>query len=426
MILQKLSNFDSSYFNVKVGKLPPNTKGSEYLTDKIISFEIVEELGKMMHGTLMMEEDFYFKTSSIMSKFTPIELWWGYKSKEQIQKDAYVKTKNSMELFTPAQATRYAKGFIHNPSWNCGSDGKQMYSCQFMCYDNPWMQAGNKLYNGGTKGTVIIQALVEMGIVNSAFVKFRRSNDVVMGDTAIRRDNCSLFKFLNQLALEWQCIFRIVYDKNQQPQALFCNFDDDKTIQLFTNLVGGCVGSSVLWEYKGGKKNVMSYTAQYNSAEGGAGDNVQMVMMNGQPTFFRTIANTNTVQYFKLNTEKMAAEMRNSGNVGAQSQLLGKWLQANKWEDIKRYFDVTTTTTAPQGIGLSINLEAIGNPLCTAPSRAVFGDGFPDIFKIKGAAQTSAVSFYQTGVTHKIDKSGYKMSVSIADAFTVTGGTLVA
>lgn len=419
MAIQSVNNFDSSFFSVKVKGITDNSAAEKYMTKKVISFEINEEIGKMMHGNLQMEEDFFFKTSFAMPRFNEIELQWGYKNKDQIQKDSYVKSINPKEIFTSGQLTRYAKGRIQNPMWTCGSDGKMIYSCSFLCFDNMWLSTGNKIYNNTTKGAVVLQVLQEMQIT-STFIKFRREKDIVNGDTSIRRDNCSLFRFLNRLALEWQCIFRVAYDnKTKKPVALFCNYDDDKTIEGFVNTVDAATGSSILWEYKGGKRNVMSYSAQYNSSEGGTGDNVQIQIVNGQPTFFRTIASTQTVIYYKLNTSKMAAEMKGQGDTLAQSQLLTKWLQAQKWEDIKKYFDPISSTTAPQGVGLTVNIEAIGDPLCTSPARAKFGQGFPDILSSKG------IIFYQTSVSHKIDQSGYKMSVSIADSFTVNGGTLI-
>jgi len=415
-----INNFDSSFFSVKVEGILNGSPAAKFLTDKVINFEITEEMGKMMHGTLQMEEGFEFITSNSLKRFAAIEVQWGYKNKEQIQKDAYVKTKNPQEIFTSGQLVRFAKGRIQNPSWSCGSDGKMIYNCSFMCFDNSWLPSGNKIYENDTKFGVIMKILQDMGIKKS-FVKFTRGRDVVNGDTAIRRDSRSLFRFLNQLAMEWQCLFRVAYDnKLKQSVALFCNYNDEKTIEMFVNTVGSCVGSSILWEYKGGKRNVMSYTAQYNSAEGGTGDSVKAIMINGQMTFQRTVAETQTVHYYVLNSAKMQQEMTAAGSAVAQTQLLKNWMSQQNFQDLvdRKYFRDVTSTTAPQGIGLTVNIESIGDPLCTAPARAKFGQGFPSVF----SGNTIGTSFYQTSVTHKIDKSGYKMSVMCADAYSVSGG----
>lgn len=419
-MIERINNFDTSYFKIRVGGIQANSAAEKYVTDKVISFEITEELSKFMSGNIQLEEDFYFKTSASMKRFEDIEVWWGYKNKNQIQKDAYVKSQNPGELFTAGQLTRYAKGKIQNPSWVSGSDGKMIYNCSFYCFDNLWLGRDSKLYNKTTKGKVVLDVLTEMGITTS-YVNFRRQNEIVSGDTKIYRDNASLFRFLGRLSLEWQCIFRIGFDvRTKQPVALFCNYDEDKSIEAFCNAIGGSVGSSVLWEYKGGKRNVMSYNCQYNTAAGGVGDNVQMTMINGQPTFRRFTAKGEKITTYRLNTAKMTKEMKDQANGAAQLQLFKKWEKAETWEEIEKYFTPIEETTAPQGVGLTSNIEAIGDPLCTSPARAKFGQGFPDVMKSKG------IVFYHTGVTHKIDSSGYKISVSVADAFTVTGGSLVA
>jgi hypothetical protein len=84
----------------------------------------------------------------------------------------------------------------------------------------------------------------------------------------------------------------------------------------------------------------------------------------------------------------------------------------------RHYYVATKETTAPQGIGLSVNLECIGSPLNTVPARAKFGMGFPDILR-------TPLRFYQTTVTHRIDRNGYNNQIEIADAFTLSGGSLV-
>jgi len=421
-----LSNFDSSFFSVLVEGIPGGTPASKYLTDKVISFEVTEAIGKMITGTIQFEEDYEFKTSESIKRFAQIEIQWGYKNKEQIQKDAYTKIKNSSELFTSSQLVRVGKGYVNNPSWNCGSDGKMVYNCSFMCYDNIWKQVDNKWFSADTKKSVVVKTLIDMGIISVEFVKFDQEKDIVSGNTSIRRDSISMFRFLHNLALEWQCLFRIDFDnKLKQPIALFCNYHDDKTIELFCNRIGSSLGSSILWEYKGGRRNVMSYTCQFSSAEGGSGDSVVAVPQgNGQIIFRRSIAKTEEVIYYRLNAGKMQVEMQQQGSIAAQTQLLSRWMKEKSFDELFKqgYFTKINSNTAPQGVGLTANIEAIGNPLCTAPARAKFGLGFPYPF----SRMKSGAVFYQTSVTHKIDKSGYKMSVMCADAYTVSGGIGVA
>ena len=76
-----INNFDSSFFSVSVQGITPGSPAAKFLTDKVISFEITEEMGKMIHGNLQMEESFEFITSNSLKRFSPITLSWGYKNK---------------------------------------------------------------------------------------------------------------------------------------------------------------------------------------------------------------------------------------------------------------------------------------------------------------------------------------------------------
>ena len=420
MSIVRINNFDSSFFGVKVAGIPAGTPAAQYLTDRVISFEIVEEMYKMIHGTLQMAEDDAFTVSNTLKRFSIVELQWGYKNKDQIQKDAYVKAANPKELFTPGQLVRVAKGRIQNPSWSCSSDGKMIYNCSFMCFGDSWLPYKSKIYDNDTKFGVVVKILAEIGITPE-FVKFTKGLEIVKGDTSIRQDCISTFAFLNRIALEWQCLFRIAYDSKNLPVALFCDYNDDVTVSSFCNRVGSSIGGSILWEYKSGKRNVMSYTAQYNSAEGGSGDSVVAVPgPGGTMTFQRTIAETQTVTYYVLQSDVMLREMRKADTAQAQAQLFASWTNIQNFNELitKRYVTAQSSKTAPQGVGLTVNIEAIGDPLCTSPSRAKFGKGFPSVF----SGNPIGTTFYQTSVSHKIDKSGYKMSVLCADAFSVSGG----
>jgi hypothetical protein len=272
-----------------------------------------------------------------------------------------------------------------------------------------------------------------MGIDNY-YIDFKRQNEVITRDTAIRQEE-SNFRFLAKHATEWRAMFRIATsNKTINPLAdppelamvgLFCDYDKDSTVNAFLNETLGASGDSSTFEYKlSGSPNVKSYTWQQHQGEAGSGDNVRVAVVNGKTEFYFMKADTEQVVYYKLNTALMQKELAQKANIATQAQWVTKMFEeankgmANLVEN--KYFTPVNETTAPQGIGLSMTMECVGNPLYTCPARAKFSRGFPDVFLTK-----KGLTFYQTRVSHKINRSGYTCSIQIADAFTVSGGSLV-
>ena len=81
-------------------------------------------------------------------------------------------------------------------------------------------------------------------------------------------------------------------------------------------------------------------------------------------------------------------------------------------------------TTAPQGLGYTMQAKILGNPLLSSPLKIIFGKGFPVWFTPKEAA-SNLTNFYANKVTHTINNTGYKCDIEILDAFTLFGGSLL-
>lgn len=417
-------NFDSSFFNIQVdGTMMKDNKILDNdISGNVISLEIVEEMGKMISGNLQIldPENIY---SHELKLFRKLYIRWGYKNKDYSNRMLLAEKANSTEMYSPKLgiATRAITAVVTAPSGNGGDDGTIIYNCSFMAYDNRWKTFMNKVHNGTTKLGVIATVLNNMKVYKQ-FISFRRGNDKVNGDTAIRQDGMTDFKFLHKLSLEWRCLFRIGYDENDTAVALFCDYDNDTAIRSFVESVNGCIGFSSLMEYKIGKGNVKSYSWQHNVGE--AGDSVQAVQgPNGKVQFWHMKAETNTITYYKLNPEQIEADLKKQGySASAVAVKMMEMLKIDNMDELikKRYFVPVEASTAPQGLGLTMDIETIGDPFCTAPARVKFGRGFPSLF-----TDRYGILFYAIRVNHKIDRSGYSNSIHVGDALTISGGSLV-
>lgn len=427
-------NYDSSFFNLTVEGIKDPAMNKD-ISDRIISFEIVEEMGKVITGNIQLQDMDDLRYTNVL-KGKKIAVKWGYSSMDITGQQEFRKRNNSRELYSPTLVNRYVRGRITNPSGGGDENGNFTYNCSFlgMEYDDK-TKARKKAFTSGTKKDAVIQTFLDMGLsLDNIYVDFRRGNEKVTRDTAIRPVG-SNFRFLAKYAMEWRAMFRIA-TSNQviNPLAdppeyslvgLFCDYDKDASVAAFLKRTLGADGDSSTFEYKlTGSPNVKSYTWQQNQGQAGSGDNVRVVVVNGKTEFYYMKADTEQVVYYKLNTKKMQGELAQQGDVSSQAKWVTKMFdEANEGMDNlvrQGYFYPVNESTAPQGVGLTATMEVIGNPLYTCPARAKFGRGFPDIFNVK-----KGLIFYQTRVSHKINRLGYTCTIQIADAFTVSGGSLV-
>lgn len=414
-------NWDSSFFNVEVEDvLKDKSKVGRDISQRIQSLEINEELGQGITGSLNILDSEYHTISYMMRMGRRIKIKWGYKNNDFSGTDAYSKQKNNKEIFSKGLMQRYIEGFIRNPSGNASENGTVMYNCNFITLLG--IGATNKIYGrrGMTKLDVVREVFQKMEVVET-YIKFARQREPVGGDTAIRQDSVSDFRFLNTLALEWRCMFRIAMNKDGKQIGLFCDYHEDSIVENFFKSTMNCLGDTVLMEYKLGKANVKSYSWSQSDSGNGSGDNARITMVNGQPQITRTVARTETVEVYKLDVNKIRKEMMDrAGDPSAIVSHLNKLMEYNTMDELveKGYYKRATETTAPQGAGFSLDMECIGNPLCTAPAKIMFGQGFPDLFR----ASNKKMRFFVQSVSHKISSSGYMMSIKISDAF---GGSLI-
>lgn len=426
-------NYDSSFFQIQIEGLN-DPKMKKDISDRIISFEVVEEMFKVITGNIVIQDDDDLRYTNVL-KGKRITCKWGYSNTDLSGQQAFRKQNNAREIFSPTLINRYISGRVKNPSGGGDENGVFTFNCSFVGNEYPDKTKPRKKFTSGTKTELVATIFKDMGIENFD-INFRRGQEKLTKETAVTQGE-SNFRFLSRYAQEWHALFRIAYSNSKkvtkngiedyEPVGLFCNYDDDVSVKAFLKKIYGkdVSGDTSTFEYKlTGSPNVKSYTWQFDQGGSGSGDNVRVVVVNGQTQFYYMKADTEKVVYYKLNTKKMNAELSQKGDIASQAQWLTSMFdEANKGMDnlvTKGYFEPCNETTAPQGMGLSATMEVIGNPLYTCPARVKFGSGFPDFFHTK-----KGLTFYQTRVSHKINRSGYTCTIQVADAYTVSGGSLV-
>lgn len=417
-----LDNYDSSFFIVEPEGLNKDQSLYADISAQVLSFEVTEEMGKVMHGTLSLLDTDDHMLSFILKMGRKVKVSWGYKRNDMSGREVIAKRSNATELFLPGLQKRSLIGRIKDPSGSGGSDGKIVYNCNFMAYYPPG--TSKPPTTQGTRDTWVRSVMTELGISPSnQFVKFQRGREVLSWKTGIRRSGMTPFRALGFYANEWRCLFRIAYSKDDQPCALFCDYADEDTINFFVNKTVGSFGSSVLLDYKLGKANVKSYSWNFNSSDGTTGDGARIVP-DGRGGFsvYRYRAETQVIDVYVMNPGAIRKRLRREGrSPGSIMSAVTELMSYDNMDDLVRdgYFKISKATTAPQGIGLSANVESIGDIKLTAPGRIKFGEGFPHILRAK------KMRFYLTKVVHRISRQGYQNSLTIADGFSLSQGSLV-
>jgi hypothetical protein len=395
-----LYNHDGTWFKITSPDVPVET----IMSEDVQSLDVTEEMAKMDAGsvTLLDKNHVY---SRILRPGARLHVSWGIRlnSMESLSRD-------SVEFM------------INSPSGGGESNGRISYNCSFMALGARGTQT-TRWYQTGTKADVVADALARLGIsVVNMFINFSRGAEALSGGTKIAQFE-SDFRFLVRLADEWRAAFRVGIDRKGQKVACFVDH-----AQLFSSpfalRVAGA--SSLHLEYGGGRQavlsgqaNVLSYTWQDHSMDAAQGQGARVVVVDGQTQIYRTVIENETVKTYRLVPERIEAELSTRG-IGQRTELLTEYLSAKDFDEVKRFFVEDTTTTAPQGSGLTVEASVMGSPLVTAGMEATFGSGFPDRVGSKDR------TWWSRKAQHKIASSGYFVDVSIADAyaFSPTGERL--
>lgn len=408
-----LQNRDSSFFTVDSNDVRLRTRE---MSRDLISFALTERIGALPQGTL----SFYDKHDSysrILRTGANLRVTWGYRNLDLLNNNFV--NNISLDEISGSLIRRGYSGFVTSPGGSGGSDGVKIYNCNFTSHGFRGIQK-RESYSSGTKASVVLEAMVEMGIPpTNAIIDFDIGTDAVTEDKKVYRDN-SAYRFLTIRAKEWRAVFSVAFDPAGIPFGVFVS--PQKVGRADIKLrKEGATGSTHNIGYKGELNNVISYTWKSNESQSGVGQNIVIDVVDGQPVFRRFIAAQETVITYKLDVAKVHEEFEDAALDGFASQ--NRWVQdmlnVKTFAEIERFFVQQRSTTAPQGFGYKIQLKMIGNALYSTPNIVSLKNGFP------GRLGNSQTIYYLNEVSHKIDRSGYNMSCEIVDAFTFSQAGIV-
>lgn len=404
-----LENRDSSFFTIE----SPDIGLSDVDFNKnLISLTISEKMSAIPQGSLQFyDPDHYF--SRILRTGVTLRISWGYRNLNDTP-DSLIAKKLNFDEISGQLVRRGYEGFISSPTGEGSSDGVSRYNCNFTSWGFRGEET-SKPYTEGTKSTVISQAFDDIGISqDKRLIDFTLGNDKITPDKYVRQDETT-YAFLTRLSIAWRTLFHVAFSPKGEYVGIFIDHNKIGTTNLPSwVLESGGLSNAIGW--KGELNNVKSYTWSSSESESGIGDNVRLDIVDGQIVFRQYVAEQETVVTWRLDQKKIQDAFAGASTEGLDSQvkLTKELLSKNDFESIKHFFTPVEQLTAPNGFGYRINCDMIGNPLYMPGNLIVVNNGFPDRL---GGKQSK---WYLNSVTHKIDRSGYNMTIEVVDVFNLS------
>jgi hypothetical protein len=366
-------------------------------------------MGQVASGSISMwdQNNVYSRILRPGASFT---LAWGYKQNNFIETiaDASFET---LDLLSDPLERRGLKVFVTSPSGTAGGAGKIMFNCSFLSIDMRGQQE-IKLYESGTKKDVIQDVMARMGIYR-AEIDFERGSEVINSNTAVMQWETD-FQFLSRLSWEWRTYFFTGYDRQGRLIAFFIDPSRIKGSSIVLEQVNK---RSNLFEYGTQDSNVLSYTWQDKSMDSGIGSNGQLMIIDGVPVVRRYVMEQEAVVTYRLNTEMLDGEIKaryeEDGAEGAYAFLTDA-LAVDSFDQIERYFTPIEQETAPDGTGIELNIQTLGNVAYVIGGLVDFGFGFPD------RVGNRQVDWYLRKVGHTVSQAGYRCSCNVVDTYTLS------
>lgn len=426
-----ITNKDSSFFSIKSKDIftPDSLEDKDNVTDLIekdvISLTVNEEIDQMTKGsvTLYDPNDLY---ADNLIEGIELDIAWGYKSFGEILRKIKVEKPDKDEIESNADR-RGLKAIIMNPQGTGDQTGVNTYTFSF--YGNEILAAKKvKKFETGKRKDVIAELFNELNVV-IGIINFKQGNDSVTKKTAVRQDSTP-FKLLTELSRQWNAF--MIVTRNQKGELIGVFIDPERLDQEdIIRKIFNVNGTLRTFQYKQGEfSNVISYTWKRHIGEGVIGDNARITIINGVVNIQRFDAKTETVKTWRLNNDKIKKELETRDSISEKLKLTKQWLQVKDFAQIEKFFDEIENSTAPQGLGYTINLKLRGDPMIAPPLRIKMDKGFPGRLQqqpkaLGGKRVKDGVKYYIRKVTHTIDRSGYNMDCEVGDVVAITGGSLV-
>lgn len=401
-----LTNHDTSFFEVTSEDISID---DQIISKNVISLSVTEQRNAMPQGSLVIydPDDVY---SRVLRTGINLFISWGYR--DGLLRTEIVNDKFNSDEINGSLIRRGLQGFISSPNGSGSDKGVRKYGCKFTSFHFRGLDE-TRVYTSGTRADVINDVFDRIGVSQELrAIDFRIAGDLLNSERSVRQDETD-FMFLTRLAREWSALFAMGFSPRGETVAVFIDIDRVGDNRM-PSWISGAVGSTHALGYQGEINNVIDYKWISNESENGVGANVRLEFVDGQVVFRRFVAEQESIVSYRIRPDRIREAIEAEDSATAQIQLFRDLLSRNDFESIEHFFDPYESTTAPQGFGYRITAKTLGNPLFMPPNQIIINNGFPDRL---GGAQTK---YYIDKVTHNIDKSGYKCSLEVIDAFSLS------
>ena len=397
-------NNGSYFFDITSPDLKLTNSVTKLITDDVVQLAISEEIGKLTTGTLTVRDNAH-DFSRIFRQGIKFDISWGYKKWDPLQ-GMLNNIRTGLECV------------VQTPSGRANESGEVIYTVTFYALE---FLSGkqHRVFDTGTKGTLITQLLADME-ADEIFISFAQQKDRLDTENSIRQDESS-FALLVELSRRWKCHFHIGYKPNGKKAALFIDSNKVKgiTAKAYVGKIVNIIDKDLFYN-DFDNSNVRSYDWKQHIGESGQGSNIEVRYINGQVVFIRRVAEVGRVTAYKINPGKIAARFQGK-NIKETMELTRNLLSTTEFDQVKWAFDAVEESTAPEGLGFTINVKMMGDPRLTVPLSINFKKGFPSVLAEDVNPFTRVNEYFALKTTHTISKTGYFTDLQIVDSFAVNG-----
>ena len=412
-------NNDQIFFSVKCKDFSDGKNAMTLINENLIELSIIEELGKMTSGIISLQDknNIYSKIFRYGMEF---ELSWGYQ-------------KWNPALSGTDLGSSYRKGLkciLQNPNGAGDNNGKIEYHIGF--YSTEILaQKTVKVYETGTKTDVIRSLFHDLGIGEEGIyiiIDKEERTYKLSTENFIRQDS-NAFAFLRELAARWHCTMHLGHDRNGKKMGMFVQTKQyqNEYVKIFLSRQGQLNVEKKLYYCNGDLSNVESYDWQNHIGDSGQGFFIKMDYVTGTYIFQRYQAETQKIITYKLNQPRVDEYVRE--HAVQATALSEEIINAKNYDSrigtktVEYFFDKLSETTAPDGMGFTVNCSMKGDPFIMPNLRIVFGDNFTSELMIEKKFDMP-IYFLVRKAVHTINGSGYKTDSEIVDSYIQDHGFL--
>lgn len=387
-------------------------KESAIRPEHIMGITVTEELYKSVQGSINLVDP-YLVYAKVLRHNSQVDLRWGYKAQGEASSASGGQA--DVDSFLAGKVRRGIKAYVINPSGNAGSDGVAYYSCGFMSLG--WFKDPKyRSFNSGTKRTVLETVFREIG-ATSTFIMFDSMNQAYT-EESVERQSESNFAYLARLSSEWRCILYVGYAQDGTVYGVFC---DSKSVPQVQALLAAKLGVAwapheITWKTGNVKTDCLEYSWGNQEGENGQGDNVQMTMVDGKVQIQRFTVRGENVVVWTMDAAAVDRWAKDHPDIKDLSPIMDS--QNFHDEVIQQFWSQATQTTAPNGLGYTIHVKTLGNPLISPGMIVRFGGGFPSCLSRYESGDT--IQFIVQKASHSFGMNGYYTDLEVVDIMSVS------